>query len=36
LIYNRPNPVHGALVAAGRPRHAILLGLIRDRFAEFA
>jgi myo-inositol-1(or 4)-monophosphatase len=36
LIYNRPDPVHGALVAAGRPRHAILLGLIRDRFAEFA
>ena len=36
LIYNRPNPVHGALVAAGRSRHAILLGLIRDRFAEFA
>jgi myo-inositol-1(or 4)-monophosphatase len=36
LIYNHPNPVHGALVAAGRPRHAILLGLIRDRLAEFA
>jgi myo-inositol-1(or 4)-monophosphatase len=36
LIYNRPNPVHGALVAAGRARHAILLGLIRDRLAEFA
>ena len=24
LIYNRPNPVHGALVAAGRARHAML------------
>jgi myo-inositol-1(or 4)-monophosphatase len=36
LIYNQPNPVHGALLAAGRQRHAILLDLIRDRIAEFA
>lgn len=36
LIYNRPDPVHGALVAAGRARHQLLLGLIRDRLAEFA
>jgi myo-inositol-1(or 4)-monophosphatase len=36
LTYNRPDPVHGALVAAGRARHAVLLGLIRDRLAEFA
>ncbi len=36
LIYNRPEPVHGALVAAGRARHAVLLSLIRDRLAEFA
>jgi len=36
LIYNKPEPVHDALVAAGRLRHAALLGLIRDRFAEFA
>src|SRR6266849_6525386 len=36
LIYNRPNPVHEALLAAGRRRHAVLLGLIRDRIAEFA
>jgi myo-inositol-1(or 4)-monophosphatase len=36
LIYNRPNPVHDALLAAGRARHAALLGLIRDRLAEFA
>ena len=36
LIYNRPDPVHGALVAAGGARHRVLLGLIRDRIAEFA
>src|SRR5262249_61714296 len=36
LIYNRPDPVHGALVAAGRARHELLLGLIRDRLAEVA
>jgi myo-inositol-1(or 4)-monophosphatase len=36
LIYNRPDPVHEALLAAGRRRHAVLLDLIRDRFAEFA
>jgi myo-inositol-1(or 4)-monophosphatase len=36
LIYNRPDPVHGALVAAGRRRHAVLLDLIRDRLAAFA
>jgi myo-inositol-1(or 4)-monophosphatase len=36
LVYNRPSPVHGALVAAGRARHKMLLGLIRDRLAEFA
>ena len=36
LIYNRPDPVHGALVAAGRARHAVLVDLIRDRLAEFA
>lgn len=36
LIYNQPDPVHEALLAAGRARHAALLGLIRDRIAEFA
>src|SRR6266511_3138450 len=36
LIYNRPDPVHGVLVAAGRARHARLLDAIRDRLAEFA
>jgi myo-inositol-1(or 4)-monophosphatase len=35
LIYNRRDPVHGALVAAGRARHQVLLRLIRDRIAEF-
>jgi myo-inositol-1(or 4)-monophosphatase len=36
LIYNQPELVHGALVAAGRRRHAVLLGLIRNRPTEFA
>jgi hypothetical protein len=36
LVYNRPNPVHDALLAAGRARRAVLLSLIRDRLAEFA
>jgi myo-inositol-1(or 4)-monophosphatase len=36
LTYNQPRPVHGALIAAGRARHAVLLGAIRDRLAEFA
>jgi myo-inositol-1(or 4)-monophosphatase len=36
LIYNRPDPVHAALLAAGRKRHAVLLGLIRDRIGDFA
>jgi myo-inositol-1(or 4)-monophosphatase len=36
LIYNRPDPIHGVLVAAGRARHAALLELLRDRLAEFA
>jgi myo-inositol-1(or 4)-monophosphatase len=36
LIYNRPEPVHESLVAAGRSRHATLLRLIRERLAELA
>jgi len=36
LSYNRPDPVHDALLAAGRARHAVLRGLIRDRITEFA
>jgi len=35
LVYNQTEPVHGALVAAGRRRHAILLDIIRSRPAEF-
>jgi myo-inositol-1(or 4)-monophosphatase len=31
LTYNRPDPVHGALVAAGPGRHAALIDLTRDR-----
>ncbi len=31
VIYNRPVPRHGALVAAGRDRLATLIDLIRDR-----
>jgi myo-inositol-1(or 4)-monophosphatase len=29
VVYNRPDPVHGALLAAGRARHGILLELLR-------
>ena len=36
LTYNRPHVVHGALIAAGPPRHATLIDLVRDRQAEFA
>jgi myo-inositol-1(or 4)-monophosphatase len=35
LVYNRPEPVHGALIAAGRERHATLLKLVRDRKLKF-
>jgi myo-inositol-1(or 4)-monophosphatase len=35
-IYNRPEPVHGALLAAGGARHAALLSLMRDRGTDFA
>ncbi len=31
VTYNRPVPRHGALVAAGRDRHATLIDLLRDR-----
>jgi myo-inositol-1(or 4)-monophosphatase len=31
LIYNRPEPRHRALVAAGRERHAALLDLVADQ-----
>jgi myo-inositol-1(or 4)-monophosphatase len=31
LIYNRANPVHAPLIAAGRDRHGKLVHLLRDR-----
>ena len=31
LLYNRPDPVHGALIAAGRARHLPLLALLREQ-----
>jgi myo-inositol-1(or 4)-monophosphatase len=34
--YNKPIPVHGALIAAGPARHALLMGIVRDRRADFA
>jgi myo-inositol-1(or 4)-monophosphatase len=36
LLYNQPHTVHGALIAAGPPRHATLVELVRDRQSEFA
>ena len=30
LVYNRSHPVHDVLIAAGRARHAALIGLMRD------
>jgi myo-inositol-1(or 4)-monophosphatase len=35
-IYNRPDPVHGVLIAAGRARHATLIELARAHFADLA
>ena len=34
LMYNRPEPVHGALMAAGRARHAALLKLMREPWGK--
>ncbi|MGI8526910.1 MAG: 3'(2'),5'-bisphosphate nucleotidase CysQ [Pseudolabrys sp.] len=34
--YNQAQPVHGALVAAGLPRHSVLLDLVREHRSEFA
>ena len=34
LIYNRPEPVHSPLVAAGRERHAILVEIVRAQAGE--
>jgi myo-inositol-1(or 4)-monophosphatase len=36
LIYNRADPLHGALVAAGRSRHEAFLALVRDQTLAFA
>jgi myo-inositol-1(or 4)-monophosphatase len=36
LIYNRADPLHGALVAAGRSRHAAFLALLREKALAFA
>ena len=36
LVYNRSHMEHGALIAAGRDRHAALIELVRGRMAEFA
>jgi myo-inositol-1(or 4)-monophosphatase len=36
LTYNRADPLHGALVAAGRSRHEAFLGLVRARTLAFA
>jgi len=34
LVYNRPEPRHGMLVAAGRDRHATLLELLKEQRHE--
>ena len=36
VVYNRPDPVHGALMAAGRERHRALTRLIKQEPAAFA
>jgi myo-inositol-1(or 4)-monophosphatase len=36
LIYNRADPLHGALVAAGRSRHEAFLALVREKALAFA
>jgi myo-inositol-1(or 4)-monophosphatase len=36
LIYNRPDPIHGTLLAAGRTRHPALIQLMRAQASEAA
>jgi len=36
LVYNRAEPLHGALVAAGRARHEAFLALVRAKTLAFA
>jgi myo-inositol-1(or 4)-monophosphatase len=34
LTYNRPDPIHGALVAAGRSRHQAVRDVLRERVGQ--
>jgi myo-inositol-1(or 4)-monophosphatase len=36
IAYNRPDPVHGTLIAAGKGRHRALIETMRDRRDDFA
>ena len=36
LVYNLHNPVHGALIAAGRARHETLIRLVREHWKNFS
>jgi myo-inositol-1(or 4)-monophosphatase len=36
LTYNRPDPVHSVLVAAGRERHSAMLELVRAQHRSSA
>jgi hypothetical protein len=36
LVYNRPVPVHGVLVAAGRERHPALIDIVRAEIGKLA
>jgi myo-inositol-1(or 4)-monophosphatase len=36
LVYNRPEPVHGALIAAGQARHPALLKLVHAHRTKFS
>ena len=36
VVYNLHDPVHGMLIAAGRPRHERMLDLVRDHRNSFA
>ncbi|KAB2875429.1 MAG: hypothetical protein F9K38_14685 [Pseudorhodoplanes sp.] len=36
LVYNLHNPMHGALIAAGRDRHQAVLALVRDSWTHLA
>lgn len=35
LTYNRPEPVHGPLIAAGKARHSALIGLVQAGPSQF-